>query len=124
MHTVDLGIWVHLLTCIASKYDNVLHKYGILPAADIAKVWDKLAKRAADMDGDDCMLKLNEYKIRYMHILLEAKKNSDKKSKTVEAWEHHLLMLVNVCCACAICVQVVCYVCAVLTFIYRLFLAF
>lgn len=50
------------------------------------------------MNPDDCMLKLNDYKIRYMHILLEAKKNSNKKSKTVEAWEHHFLMLVSSMC--------------------------
>jgi 16S rRNA G966 N2-methylase RsmD len=45
MHTVDLGIWVHLITSIAVKLDKTMKKYGILPAHRIAAVWEKLASR-------------------------------------------------------------------------------
>jgi hypothetical protein len=100
MHTVDLGIWVHLITAIAVKLDKTIRKYGILPAHRIAAVWDKLGSRGVGLNADECLFKLNAYKANYLKILLEEKKQVGSKSKPkgkkkVQAWEHHLLMNVS-----------------------------
>jgi hypothetical protein len=100
MHTVDLGIWVHLITSIAVKLDKTMKKYGILPAHRIAAVWEKLASRGLALNADECLFKLNSYKANYLKILVEEKKqvgsNSKAKGKKApQAWEHHLLMNVS-----------------------------
>jgi len=95
MHIVDLGIWTHLLTCIAHTYDATLNKYQILKGGQISAVWDKLGKRSQEMLPDDTMFRLNEYKAKYMSLLLKNARDPTFKMKTVEAWEHHLLMLVQ-----------------------------
>jgi hypothetical protein len=104
MHTIDLGIWVHLLTAVAYKLDKTVRYGGVLSAAKVAGVWKKLEDRAAQMSSDDSMLTLNAYKAKYMKILLDQKNqlyagsaNKQKKSKKLQAWEHHVLMLVSLC---------------------------
>ncbi len=101
MHIVDLGIWPHLLTCIANEYEETLNSYQILSAGEKAKVWDKLVSRNKSMNPDGTMFKLNDYKVKYMSLLLQKAKDPKFNMKTVEAWEHHLLMRVSV----KICVQ-------------------
>jgi hypothetical protein len=125
MHTIDLGIWVHLLTCIASKYERTLKTHCILTAKQINAVWDRLGSRAKELDADNTMFKLNEYKATFMRRLLldlQSQQNQKKKGRNPQAWEHHLLMLVlyvyNECtnCVCALCtncVQIVCNMCTV-----------
>eukprot|EP00961_Rhodomonas_salina_P149177 2007879-Rhodomonas_salina.1 len=61
MHTVDLGVWVHLLTCISVKYDQVARKYNVLKAAEVSAIWDELGQRVRLLDPDLCMFKLNAY---------------------------------------------------------------
>jgi hypothetical protein len=100
MHTVDLGIWVHLLTCFACKIDATVRMHGVLPANKVSGVWTKLSNRAAKLDGDECMFKLNSYKANILKMLLDEKKSTTshqkaKKKRKPQAWEHHLLM--NVC---------------------------
>jgi hypothetical protein len=46
MHTVDLGIWVHLMDAIAWKVDQTLKTYDILPSDRVSSVWNKLHERA------------------------------------------------------------------------------
>ena len=104
MHIVDLGIWPHLLTCIANEYEETLNSYQILSAGEKAKVWDKLVARNESMNPDDTMFKLNDYKVKYMSLLLKKAKDPMFHMKTVEAWEHHLLMLVRANPPCSICV--------------------
>lgn len=104
MHTVDLGVWVHLLLCIACKYDATLRKYGLLSHKEVMGVWDRLASRVRDLDQDECMFKINSYKGDFLkHKLMErlhANKKKKPKKTSFEAWEHHLLMNVSiVCCA-------------------------
>jgi hypothetical protein len=121
MHTIDLGIWVHLLTCIASKYERTLKTHRILTAKQINAVWDRLGSRAKELDADNTMFKLNEYKATFMRRLLldlQSQQNQKKKGRNPQAWEHHLLMLVlyNACTNCAMCtncVQTVCNMCTV-----------
>ncbi len=59
MHTVDLGVWVHLITAIAVKLNKTIRKHGILPAQRIAAVWDKLARGKVALNPDERMFKLN-----------------------------------------------------------------
>jgi hypothetical protein len=100
MHTVDLGIWVHLLRCIAVKIDTTVRKHGILAANKVNRVWDNLSERANELDGDECMFKLNHYKGNVLKMLLNERNaqkfgTAEKKKRKAQAWEHHLLM--NVC---------------------------
>ena len=97
MHTVDLGVWVHLITAIAVKLDKTIRKHGILPARRITAVWDKLASRGVALNPDESMFKLNRYKANFLRTLLEEKKDLGSKGKSKgkkkpQAWEHHLLM--------------------------------
>ncbi len=98
MHIVDLGIWVHLLTCIAWRVDKTLKKYHVLPASRVMGVWDKLHTRARLINQDDAMFKLNWYKINFIKVLLQERLSShDAKhtKKKIQAWEHHVLMNVS-----------------------------
>ena len=107
MHTADLGLWVHILNCIAWKYDKTLKRYRVLPTAKVTGVWNKLEKRALDLNSDDCMLKMNWYKANYLKFLLYEKLHPENKKKAkVQAWEHHLLMNVSICSLC--CMYIVC----------------
>jgi hypothetical protein len=72
-----------------------LRRYHILPAHRIKGTWDKLAERAAEINVDDAMFRLNDYKAKYLYQLLILKENPNHKFKKVQAWEHHLLMLVS-----------------------------
>jgi hypothetical protein len=100
MHTVDLGIWVHLITAIAVKIDRTIRRYGILPAKRVAAVWEKLATRGMQLNADDTMVKLNAYKANYLKILVEEKRKQMSQTRATgkkkpQAWEHHLLMHVS-----------------------------
>lgn len=102
MHLVDLGIWGHhLLLAMATKIDQALRGYSILQSKDIDAVWNELEQRASFLErehADDCMFRVNSYKIRYMERLLQNKMNPQHKEKScrkLQAWEHHLLMLVS-----------------------------
>lgn len=102
MHTVDLGVWVHLLTCIAVKYDQVARKYNVLKAAEVSAIWDELGRRVRLLDPDLCMFKLNEYKGNFLKFCLmerqdsKSNKKNKAKKKKFEAWEHHILMNVSI----------------------------
>jgi hypothetical protein len=113
MHTVDLGIWVHLLTCIASKYERTLKSHRILSAKQINAVWNRLGSRAKELDADDTMFRLNEYKATFMRKLLldlqSQQNNQKKKGRNPQAWEHHLLMLVQI--VYNLCAALVLFVC-------------
>jgi hypothetical protein len=104
MHTVDLGVWVHLLTCIACKFDASLKKYHILKADKIAGIWDRLAERVELLDPDECMFRMNKYKGNFLKYSLQERQEVQSKSKQkvkkmkFEAWEHHLLMNVSDVC--------------------------
>ena len=118
MHTVELGLWVHLLNCIAWTYDCTLKKYSILPHAKVTAVWDKLEKRAYIVGrtySDDSMLNLNWYKANYLRFLLYERLDPEKnKAKKVQAWEHHLLMNVICLLVCklpCVCCRVLCVCC-------------
>jgi hypothetical protein len=105
MHTVDLGIWVHLLTCVAAKIDSTVNKHGVLPPSKVAAVWTRLSDRALKLDGDECMFKLNFYKGNILKMLLDernsrGKTRKGKKKRKAQAWEHHLLMNVSVLYLC------------------------
>lgn len=97
MHTVDLGIWVHLLTAISVRIDSTVRKYGILKGKKIEAVWDRIVERAGDWDQDESLFKMNKFKAQYMRHLLAVRQSKDKKQKNIEAWEHHLIMLVISC---------------------------
>ena len=95
MHTVDLGIWVHLITAIGVKIENILKYKQILSPAQISQVWDKLQRRGMQLNPDDSMIKLNWYKANIVKHLTQERLNPKEKFKKPQAWEHHLLM--NVC---------------------------
>lgn len=112
MHTVDLGIWVHLITAIAYKYDEILNCMGLLSPARIANAWKRLSSRCQDISSADSMLSINEYKASYMKILLDQKKAAGsalhkETYRKLEAWEHHILMLVSnyMFCLCPVSVS-------------------
>lgn len=99
MHTVDLGIWVHLLTAIAYKYESTLKSPNILSQVTIDAVWKRLEERAQAIKQEDSMLKVTPYRARYMKFLLDnrrkaSKGKKDKKGRSLESWEHQIVMLV------------------------------
>lgn len=106
MHTVDLGIWVHLLTCIAVQINDTCLEGNILLQAQVLPIWRELNNRAQSLNPDDCMFKMNDFKANYLHHLWKVKTHPDKSLKTMEAWEHHIMMLVCIsliflhCCTC------------------------
>jgi hypothetical protein len=95
MHTVDLGIWTHLLTCIACTYDNVVSQHRILPPKRVSSIWNKLEQRCKDLNPYETMLRVNKFKARFLHFRLMEKKDPNARKRKLEAWEQHLLMLVS-----------------------------
>jgi len=45
MHTVDLGLWIHLLSSVAVTYHNVAKKHNVLTTNQVEGIWDKLSTR-------------------------------------------------------------------------------
>jgi hypothetical protein len=93
MHTVDLGIWVHMMRAIAVRIDDTLRSHGILTEREVNEVWIELVERSDDWDGDATMFHMNQWKGKYLKHLLDCKRNHEQEKK-LEAWEHHILMLV------------------------------
>ncbi len=93
MHTVDLGIWVHMMECIAVT----IHATSVAGQVftNAKDIWDEIVQRSQELDPDDCMLSVNSFRAGYLHHLWKAKQEKDRKyKKKLEAWEHHVLMLV------------------------------
>ena len=108
MHAVDLGIWAHLMTCVAVRYDKVASSHRLLHPAKVNKIWEKLAKRTDMLDPNVCMMKVNRFKGSYLKFRLQEKKDKSASKKKLEAWEQQLLMLVCFFCGvqiCTCCVQ-------------------
>jgi hypothetical protein len=49
MHTVDLGLWIHLLSSIAVQYHNVAKMHNILSTSHVEGIWDRLSTRYDDI---------------------------------------------------------------------------
>ena len=94
MHAVDLGIWTHLLSCIAVKYDKVASSHRLLAPAKVNKIWDRLIQRTEMLDPNLCMMKVNRFKGSFLKFKLQEKKDKSAAKKKLEAWEQQLLMLV------------------------------
>ena len=112
MHAVDLGIWAHLMTCVAVRYDKVASSHRLLHPAKVNKIWEKLAKRTDMLDPNVCMMKVNRFKGSYLKFRLQEKKDKSASKKKLEAWEQQLLMLV-----CFLCVVQICTGCVQYTFV-------
>ncbi len=102
LHTVDLGIWVHMLTAIAYKIDETLEYGSILGRGRIEDVWKRLCDNAEHINEQDSLIKVNRFKALYLKTLLDQRKHVQSGSKMkkpqsrkLEAWEHHILMLVS-----------------------------
>ena len=97
MHTVDLGLWPHVVTAIARKIEHALSQWGFIRSDKIQNVWKRLSENLQNLEPDVAMFKINAFKGNFISRLLEDESDQNKKSKTFQAWEHHLLMKVQLC---------------------------
>ena len=68
MHTVDLGLWMHLLSSVAVHFHNVAKMHNVLTTSQVEGIWDKLSTRYAAICYDlvSCMLLCT---FVYSHVL-------------------------------------------------------
>jgi hypothetical protein len=88
MHTVDF---------IARKIEHALSQWGFIRSDKIQNVWKRLSENLQNLEPDVAMFKINAFKGNFISRLLEDESDQNKKSKTFQAWEHHLLMKVQLC---------------------------
>ena len=80
---------------MAHRYETVLRKYNVLKETEIKGVWSRLSKKLQDLEPDVAMFKVNQFKGSFVERLLEEDQDPNKKSKSFQAWEHHIMMKVS-----------------------------
>lgn len=95
MHTVDLGIWVHMLHSVHYTYDAAVRPFSASAESDLEEVWGTLSSRLQGLDSTDSMFSLNSFKGNFMIRIRDEVFQSNAKHKTFQAWEHQLLMQVS-----------------------------
>ena len=96
MHTIDLGIWVHMLHSFHFSFDAIIRQDSFYTDKEVNDVWGELSERLQSLDRDDSMFQLNSFKGNFMLRIKDEVYNPNVKHKTFQAWEHQLLMQVQV----------------------------